>query len=86
MSNPTINFRLQDDFYVTPRFVSMETTNSVFNHTLYELYITPASALSWQRAYISNGWATSGAQWVQLFAMYNSGTYNNQVRLRLPIL
>ncbi|RYG55654.1 hypothetical protein EON66_04780 [archaeon] len=73
---------MQDDFYITPQLAVMETTNSVFNQTLFQLYLTPKSALSWQRAYIANGFATSATEWTDLFAMYNSGTYNNQVRLR----
>lgn len=75
---------VQDDFYITPQLAVMETTNSVFNQTLFQLYLTPKSALSWQRAYIANGFAASATEWTDLFAMYNSGTYNNQVRTSLP--
>lgn len=70
---------LQDDFYTTRQLVVMETTNSVFNRTLFDLYITPQSAFTWQRAYAANGWAQSGEEWTSLFAMHNSGCYNNQV-------
>ena len=38
----------KDDFAVTPQFVVMETTNSVFNRKLFDL-ITPESVLTWQR-------------------------------------
>lgn len=71
----------KDDFYVSggaARLAVFETTNSVFNQTLYQLYITPKSVLTWQRVMVAMGWATSGSQWTSLFARYNSGTYNNQ--------
>lgn len=57
--------------------VSMETTNSVYNTSLYNA-TTPQTALSWQRVIIANAWAYSGAEWTELMAMHNSGTYNNQ--------
>lgn len=68
----------KDDFYATQDLVVMETTNSVFNATLFELYVTPESLFSWQRAYAANGWADGGRAWTAMFALFNSGTYNNQ--------
>ena len=40
--------------YTTSRFVIMETTNGVYNRSLYEA-ITPNSALMWQRAQVRGG-------------------------------
>jgi len=68
----------KDDFYTTPSLVVMETTNSIFNTTLYDLYITNQSLFTWQRVYAANGWTSSGEAWTAMFAQYNSGTYNNQ--------
>jgi hypothetical protein len=64
----------KDDFYATPNLVVLETTNSVFNHSLYEEYITPKSVLSWQRAAVATGWAGNGEEWTELFSEYNSGS------------
>ena len=67
----------KDDFYTTPRLVVMETTNSVFNKSLYTDYLTVKSSLSWQRAMMATWMAANGSDWAALFAPYNSGTYNN---------
>jgi len=55
----------------------METTNAVFNLTLYDV-IKPETVMSWIRVIVSNRMASSGSEWVNLMANYNSGTYNNQ--------
>eukprot|EP01116_Phalansterium_solitarium_P000183 TRINITY_DN10100_c0_g1_i1.p1 TRINITY_DN10100_c0_g1~~TRINITY_DN10100_c0_g1_i1.p1 ORF type:complete len:556 (-),score=154.75 TRINITY_DN10100_c0_g1_i1:222-1889(-) len=68
----------EDDFYVlSSGLVVMETTNGVYNMSLYDS-IQPESLVSWVRVIVSNRLATSGADWVQVMARYNSGTYNNQ--------
>jgi hypothetical protein len=59
--------------------VVMETTNGIYNKELYgNGNIRPQLALSWQRAAVATGFAQSGAEWVALFSLHNSGTYNNQ--------
>jgi len=66
-----------DDFYLHDTgLVLLQTTNSVFNATLYE-EVRPGSLLAWQRVRIAN-MAASGTEWVQAFSPFNSGTYNNQ--------
>jgi hypothetical protein len=55
----------------------METTNDVFDRSLYAL-LTPASVLTWIRSIVANRLAHTGQEWTDLFARYNSGTYNNQ--------
>ena len=50
----------------------LETTNSVFNHSLYGL-IKPQSLWAWQRVRAANLMAGSGGQWSDTFASYNSG-------------
>ncbi|EFC47273.1 laminin A family protein [Naegleria gruberi] len=68
----------KDDFYVTENgLVTMETTNDVFNETLFQ-YITPKSVLCWVRSIVANRLATTSKEWVYYFGLYNSGTYNNQ--------
>jgi len=67
----------KDDFYALSNgLVIMETTNTVDS----ELYknITPMCAMSWQRVMCANMKANIPQEWVELFKIENSGTYNNQ--------
>lgn len=57
--------------------VMVQTTNNVFNHTLYDL-VTPHSLMAWQRVRVASQMARTGAEWAETVAAYNSGTYNNQ--------
>uniref|UniRef100_H2ZST5 Phospholipase B-like n=1 Tax=Latimeria chalumnae TaxID=7897 RepID=H2ZST5_LATCH len=67
-----------DDFYLlSSNLVVLQTTNLVFNETLFKS-VTPKSLLAWQRVRVANMMANSGKSWAQTFASYNSGTYNNQ--------
>eukprot|EP01116_Phalansterium_solitarium_P020882 TRINITY_DN6321_c0_g1_i1.p1 TRINITY_DN6321_c0_g1~~TRINITY_DN6321_c0_g1_i1.p1 ORF type:complete len:550 (+),score=222.39 TRINITY_DN6321_c0_g1_i1:99-1748(+) len=67
-----------DDFYaLSSGFAVMETTNGLFNNSLYSA-VVPHSLLSFVRVVVANRMATGGQQWTQLLASYNSGTYNNQ--------
>lgn len=67
-----------DDFYQTnSKLVITETTNGIMNTTLYNA-VTPNSVLSFIRVILANKVASSGQEWVETFAKYNSGTYNNQ--------
>jgi hypothetical protein len=69
-----------DDFYITTqRLVVMETTNSIFNDSLYSFVRSnPNVILSWQRTLVANRMAHSGMEWSKIYSMHNSGTYNNQ--------
>ena len=51
----------------------VQTTNGVFNHTLYEL-VKPQSLLAWQRVRVANAMAGSGREWYNAVKQYNSGT------------
>nr|XP_032822922.1 phospholipase B-like 1 [Petromyzon marinus] len=67
-----------DDYYLlSSGLVLLQTTNNVFNDSLYAA-ITPLSLLAWQRVRVANMMARGGRQWGQVFARHNSGTYNNQ--------
>jgi len=67
-----------DDFYTTSQdLVITETSFSTLNMTMYE-YVQVESLLYWVRTLVANRLATSASEWVNLFAQYNSGTYNNQ--------
>jgi hypothetical protein len=67
-----------DDFYLTSqRLAVMETTNSVFNGSLYDK-ITVESVPYWARVLVATRGATTAPEWHTLFYEQNSGTYNNQ--------
>ena len=67
-----------DDFYTTDRQLAViETTNSVFNGSLYDL-VTPRSVPYWARVTVATRGASTGKQWHAAFYRENSGTYNNQ--------
>ncbi|XP_078610186.1 phospholipase B-like 1 [Branchiostoma floridae x Branchiostoma japonicum] len=67
-----------DDFYLMDSgLVMLQTTNNVFNGTLYDL-VKPESILAWQRVRTANMLARNGDQWGAIMNVHNSGTYNNQ--------
>ncbi|KAL5018080.1 hypothetical protein ScPMuIL_003802 [Solemya velum] len=67
-----------DDFYLMGSgMVMLQTTNSIFNTSLYQ-FITPDSLLAWQRVRVANAMAHTGKEWATVLAKFNSGTYNNQ--------
>jgi hypothetical protein len=55
----------------------LETTNNVFNHSLY-VNVVPQSLFAWHRVRLANLLAHSAPEWAAVFSQYNSGTYNNQ--------
>ncbi|KAG8181375.1 hypothetical protein JTE90_008843 [Oedothorax gibbosus] len=69
----------QDDFYlISSGLATMETTIGNGNASLWQ-YVTPVGTiLEWQRNIVANRLAKDGRQWVDLFSIMNSGTYNNQ--------
>ncbi|KAH3863783.1 phospholipase B-like 1 [Dreissena polymorpha] len=67
-----------DDFYLmSSGLVMLQTTNNVFNASLYKL-VTPQALLAWHRVRLANMMAHGGKEWAKIFAENNSGTYNNQ--------
>jgi hypothetical protein len=67
-----------DDFYLMGNgLVMLQTTNSLFNQSLYDL-VTPHSVLAWQRVRIASLLAEDAEQWHGFMARDNSGTYENQ--------
>ena len=55
----------------------METTNSVFNSSLYD-QISVQSVPYWSRVIVATRTATTSPEWHDVFYKENSGTYNNQ--------
>jgi len=67
-----------DDFYVTSqKLVITETTNSMFNNSLYD-WVSPQSVPYWIRNLVANRFAASAKEWHDIFYRWNSGTYNCQ--------
>lgn len=68
-----------DDFYVTSQKLTViETTNSVFNTSLFDA-VTPVGTVPyWVRATAANRLAATTPEWHANFYRFNSGTYNNQ--------
>lgn len=66
-----------DDFYSTPQFSVLETTNPVFVPKNSSC-VNASSVPTWMRAVLANTLATSGSSWAELFVRDNSGVYNNQ--------
>jgi hypothetical protein len=70
----------KDDFYALSNgLVVIETTNGIYNHSLYTEHISPKTALTWQRVQVANMMTGGGggSEWVRLFAMHNSGTVSD---------
>uniref|UniRef100_A0A1I8EMD1 Phospholipase B-like n=1 Tax=Wuchereria bancrofti TaxID=6293 RepID=A0A1I8EMD1_WUCBA len=68
-----------DDFILASSGLAIiETTINIFNRSLYDA-IKPSGQLHcWIRSIIATKLANTAKQWMQIFARYNSGTYNNQ--------
>ncbi|KAM6950993.1 phospholipase B-like 1 [Aplochiton taeniatus] len=67
-----------DDFYLLGSGLLMtQTTNSVFNTSLFS-HVSPHSLLAWQRVRLAHNLARTGEEWARVFSKYNSGTYNSQ--------
>lgn len=62
-----------DDFYLLGgKMVMIQTTNNIFNMSLYHL-IKPESLLAWHRVRIANTMARNGKDWSQVLGFKNSG-------------
>jgi hypothetical protein len=67
-----------DDYYQTSaNMVVIETTNNIANMSLYDL-VTPESVPTFVRVMVANALTTSGQDWAEMYALQNSGTYNNR--------
>ncbi|XP_060067445.1 phospholipase B-like 1 [Ylistrum balloti] len=70
-----------DDFYLLgSNMVLLQTTNNVFNSSLYK-FVQPQSLLAWHRVRVASMMASTGREWADIFSKFNSGTYNNQYML-----
>jgi len=68
-----------DDFFILDSglFVT-ETTLDTFHMHLYKRLHPDNCLTSWVRSTVSNRLANSSKTWANIFALYNSGTYNDE--------
>ena len=76
-SYPGLLFSSDDFYYLDSNLLVMETTNPIYNNSLYEK-IKPECLLTWVREILANRLAASSEDWPKIFKEENSGTYNNQ--------
>ena len=68
-----------DDFYVmSSQMVMLQTTNNVFNMSLYNL-VHPQTLLAWQRVRVANHMAHNGKEWYEAVKQENSGGFYEQI-------
>ncbi|GIQ85516.1 phospholipase B-like protein [Kipferlia bialata] len=68
-----------DDFYMNSEgLVAFETSYSVWEHDLYDEFLTHESCPTWMRTQVANWITSSPMDWSAEFGKENSGTYNNQ--------
>ena len=76
-SYPGLLFSSDDFYLLDSNLVVMETTNPIYNNSLYEK-IKPECLLTWVRSILANRLALTSEDWTKIFKDENSGTYNNQ--------
>ncbi|XP_075225599.1 putative phospholipase B-like 2 [Lycorma delicatula] len=68
-----------DDYYlIASGLATTETTNQIFNKSLWSTITTDNIVWESIRSVIANRLASDGESWSNIFKLYNSGTYNNQ--------
>lgn len=54
----------------------LQTTNSIFNLTVYE-QVTTEALLAWHRVRVANWLAANGKEWANYVSLYNSGVHTS---------
>lgn len=68
-----------DDFYLMSNgLVMLQTTNNVFNQSLYDL-VQPKSVPAWLRVRTANHLSRNSSDWGKYYSMYNSGMKSLQM-------
>jgi hypothetical protein len=63
----------EDDFYITPHLIVLETTNMVFTRNTSYIQAN-GTLLTWMRVIVANALARNGSAWADTFKRYNSGS------------
>lgn len=78
-SYPGVIFSIDDFYLLSTGLVVTETSIQNSNPDLYKFVDEPEKVvLEFMRVMIANRLAQSAKEWTEIFASYNSGTYNNQ--------
>jgi len=77
-SYPGIIYSVDDFYLLSSGLTVLETT--IFNHnsSLWKYVVADKVVFEFLRNTVANRLARSGREWTELFARFNSGTYNNQ--------
>ena len=68
-----------DDFLtVSTGLVTTETTLNIYDSSLYQLSDPASQLFESVRVMAANRLGRSGAEWTEIMARHNGGTYNNQ--------
>jgi hypothetical protein len=64
-----------DDFIMMPdtQLVVSETTNDIFNNSLYSQLKPTGTVITWLRSMVASRMATTAPEWTAIFARFNSG-------------
>ncbi|CAL5983138.1 Phospholipase_B [Hexamita inflata] len=76
-SYPGFSYSFDDWYQTDSGMMWFETTNSIYEHKIYELCSTE-SVMTWIRAPLAGRMAEDAEHFSVLISKYNSGTYNNQ--------
>jgi hypothetical protein len=73
----------EDDFYITPHLIVIETTNMVFTRNTSYIQAN-GTLLTWMRVIVANSLAQNGSTWAETFKRYNSGSTSCTIPLPSP--
>ena len=77
-SYPGTIFSVDDFYLISSGLTVLETTNHNYNSSLWQYVVADKMVFEFIRNTVANRLARSGREWTELFAKFNSGTYNNQ--------
>ncbi|KAE9412959.1 hypothetical protein Angca_008600, partial [Angiostrongylus cantonensis] len=77
-SYPGLLYSSDDFALMSSGLAVIETTISVFDVSLFNNTKPVGQLPTWIRAIVANQMARDAREWCELYARYNSGTYNNQ--------
>ena len=73
---------LRNVFCLSSGLIMLQTTNNVFNTSLYDQVI-PQTLLAWQRVRLAHLMAHSGKEWADIVKQYNSGAVLENLHSKL---
>ncbi|CAG2104670.1 unnamed protein product [Medioppia subpectinata] len=77
-SYPGIIFSIDDYYLISSGLLVLETSIGNYNNSLWPKVVADKVVFEFIRNTVANRMARTGKEWSQIFAKFNSGTYNNQ--------